>query len=102
MIEPVCLTLIAPRQLRDDLFDYLNEQTDLVSGFTASSAAGHGSTMRLRSAAEQVKGHADQAVVQLILPKVDAGRLVYRLRGSFAGANIVYWIQPVIEFGTID
>ena len=102
MIEPVCLILIAPHQLRDDLFDYLNEQTDLVPGFTASAAAGHGSTIRLRSPAEQVKGHADQAVVQIILPKTDAERLLDRVRASFAGTNIVYWIMPVMEFGTID
>ena len=34
--ELVCLTLIAARSLRDELFDYLNEQRDLVSGFTGS------------------------------------------------------------------
>jgi len=101
MIDPVCLMLIAPYQLRDDLFDYLNEQTDLVSGFTASDAAGHGSTIRLRSPAEQVKGHADQAVVRIILQQSNAERLLGRLRGSFAGTNIVFWIQPVIEFGII-
>jgi len=102
MIEPVCLTLIAPHQLRDDLFDYLDEQTDLVSGFTASDAAGHGSEVRLRSAAERVKGHADQVIVRIILQKADAERLLDRIRGSFAGANLVYWIVPVTEFGTID
>ena len=40
--EPVCLTLIAARKLREELFDYLSEQRDLVSGFTASDGAGHG------------------------------------------------------------
>lgn len=34
--ELVCLTLIAARSLRDELFDYLDEQCDLVPGFTAS------------------------------------------------------------------
>ena len=34
--EFVCLTLIVGRALRDELFDYLSEQRDLVSGFTAS------------------------------------------------------------------
>ena len=32
----VCLTLIASRQFRQELFDYLTTQSDLVSGFTAS------------------------------------------------------------------
>lgn len=99
---PVCLTLIASCKLRDELFDYLSEQTDLVSGFTASDAAGHGPRVLLHSAAERVKGHADQIVVRVILSGTDAGRLLDRLRGSFAGTELVYWILPVAEFGTID
>jgi hypothetical protein len=100
--QPVCLTLIVPHQLRDEVFDYLAEQTDLISGFTASHGAGHGADIRLHTAAERVKGHADQAVVQIILVKSDAGRLLDRLRVSFAGTRLVYWAMPVTEFGTID
>ena len=99
---PVCLTLIVPRKLRDELVDYLSEQTDLVSGFTASDAAGHGAEVRLHTAAECVKGHADQAVVRVILSRMDTDRLLDRLRISFAGTKLVYWILPVAEFGTID
>ncbi|WP_027551245.1 DUF3240 family protein [Bradyrhizobium sp. Cp5.3] len=98
----VCITLILPRQLRAELFDYLNEQTDLVSGFTASDAAGHGAGVRLQSMAERVKGHADQVIVWIVLPRSDAERLLDRVRTSFAGTNLVYWILPVAEFGTID
>lgn len=100
--EPVCLTLIVPRNLRDELFDNLSEQTDLVSGFTATDAAGHGSEVRLPTVGEQVKGHADQAVVQVILPRTNATRLLDRLRLSFAGTNLVYWVLPVAEFGIIN
>jgi hypothetical protein len=97
-----CLTLIVPRNLRDELFDFLSEQTDLVSGFTASDAAGHGANVRLHTAAERVKGHADQVVVRVILPGTDAGRLIEQLRISFAGTKLVYWVLPVTEFGIID
>jgi Protein of unknown function (DUF3240) len=100
--EPVCLTLIVPRTLRDELFDHLAEQTDLVSGFTASDAAGHGAEVQLHTAAERVKGHANQAVVRIIVSRMDAGRLLERLRVSFAGTRLVYWILPVTEFGIID
>jgi hypothetical protein len=100
--ESVCLTLIAQRQLRDELFDYLGEQTDLVSGFTASEADGHGAEVRLQTAAERVKGHADQVLVRIILQKDNAYRLLGRLRTPFGGTNLVYWIQPVTEFGTLD
>ena len=59
-VQSVCLTLIAARSLREELFDYLSEQRDLVSGFTASDGAGHGPTVQLQTTAEQVKGHADE------------------------------------------
>lgn len=100
--EPVCLTLVLSHQLRDELFDYLAEQSDLMSGFTASSAAGHGAEVRLHSASERVKGHADQVVVRIILSRIDAARLIDRLRISFGGTRLVYWIIPVTEFGMID
>ena len=100
--EFVCLTLIAARSLRDELFDYLSEQRDLVSGFTASDAAGHGPDVRLQTSAEQVKGHADDVMVRTVLQPQDAARLLERLKMAFAGSRIVYWLMPVSEFGVID
>ena len=100
--EPVCLTLIAARNLREDLFDYLSDQRDLVSGFTASDGAGHGPAVRLQSTAEQVKGHADEVLVRIILERPDATRLLARLKTAFAGTRILYWIIPVTEFGAMD
>ena len=98
----VCLTLILPRTLRDELFDYLSERTDLLPGFTATDAAGHGPEVRLHTAAERVKGHADQVVVQVILRTSDAERLIEQLRIPFAGTRLVYWILPVTDFGIIE
>ena len=100
--EFVCITLIAARSLRDELFDYLSEQRDLVSGFTASDAAGHGPDVRLQTSAEQVKGHADDVMVRTVLQPQDAARLLERLKMAFAGSRIVYWLMPVSEFGVID
>jgi hypothetical protein len=100
--EFVCLTLIAGRSLRDELFDYLSEQRDLVSGFTASDAAGHGPDVRLQTSAERVKGHADELMVRTILQVQQAAQLLERLKADFAGSRIVYWIMPVSEFGVID
>ena len=99
--DHVCVTLILARKLGVELPDFLCEQPDLSSGFTASEAAGHGANMQLLTAAERVQGHADQLHVQIILRTADASRLIDRLRDSFAGSNLVYWIAPVTEFGTI-
>jgi hypothetical protein len=98
----VCLTLIVARSLRDELFDYLSEQRDLVSGFTASEVAGHGPEVRLQTPAERVKGHADELLVRTILQAQDAPQLIERLKTAFAGSRFAYWVMPVSEFGSID
>lgn len=56
----------------------------------------------MRTAAERVKGHADQTAVQMILARSDADSLLERLRVAFAGTKLVYWSTPVTEFGTIE
>lgn len=98
----VCLTLILSRQFRDELFDFLGEQTDLVKGFTAGDAAGHGAGLRLHTSSERVKGHADQIVVWIVLQGSDTALLIDRLRTAFSGTKLVYWIVPVTEVGVID
>jgi len=100
--QSVCLTLVAARGLRQELFDYLNEQGDIVSGFTASDAAGHGPSVRLHTAAERVKGHGDQIIIRIILRNDAARQLLGCLKASFAGAHLVFWVTPVVEFGALD
>jgi hypothetical protein len=99
---PVCLTLVAGREFQQELLDYLSEQTDVVPGFTASEAAGHGPTVRLHSAAERVKGRADRILVRIILEEEAANRLIERLRTAFVGTHLMYWTSPVARFGVID
>ncbi len=99
--DDVCLNLILARALRDELLDFLSEQPDVASGFTASDAAGHGTNAQLQTSAERVKGHADQVHVRIVLRSTDAHRLLDRLRISFAGSNLLYWMTPVTEFGII-
>lgn len=101
-VARVCLTLVAGRELRQELFDYLSEQTDLVPGFTASDAAGHGPTIRLHSAAERVKGRADRVMVRIILEDQAAERLIERLRTAFTGTHLMHWATPIALFGVID
>lgn len=99
--DDVCLTLVAPVMLRDELLEFLSEQTDLLTGFTASNATGHGEDVRLHSPTERVMGRADQVVVWIVLQRDATSRLLDRLRETFAGGNLVYWITPVTERGAI-
>ena len=98
----VCLMLVAGRELREELFGYLSEQADVVSGFTASDAAGHGPAEQLRSAAERVRGRADRVLVRIIMKEHSADQLIERLRTQFVGTHLMHWTTPVTSFGVID
>ena len=100
--ERVCLTLVADWPVRQELFDFLADQTDLISGFTASDAAGHGRAARLHSPSEQVKGRADRVLIRMVLDEALAAQLLERLHATFRGAHITYWTMPVSRFGTIE
>ena len=97
----VCLNLVAGREMEGDLFDYLNEQATLVSGFTASEAEGHGPNVSLHTTAEQVKGRADRVLVRIILDEGAAEQLIQRLDADLSGSNLIYWTTPILRFGII-
>jgi nitrogen regulatory protein PII len=99
MTAYLCLTLVADREIQQDLFDYLTEQAPVVAGFTASEAEGHGSTARLHTVAEQVKGRADRVIIRIILDEQAADQIIRQIETTFASVNIVYWTTPVIQFG---
>jgi hypothetical protein len=99
MTAYVCLTLVADREIQQDLFDYLSEQAPLVAGYTASEAEGHGSTARLHSIAEQVKGRANRVLIRMILDEQVADQLIQQIMRVFAGTHIVYWTTPTLQFG---
>lgn len=98
-VSRVCLTLVASREIRDELIDCLAEQGELVPGFTASDAEGHGPTVRLHTAAEQVKGRADRVLVRIILDDAAAAELITRIEQAFAGSGLAYWTTPVLSSG---
>jgi Protein of unknown function (DUF3240) len=100
--ERVCLTLVVGRTIREELFEFLSQQTELASGFTASEVEGHGPSVRLHSATERVKGRADRVLVRTILEATAASELIARMQDAFAGAHLVYWTTPVLLAGVID
>jgi hypothetical protein len=97
----VCLTLVVSREIRDELIEHLAEQSELVPGFTASDAEGHGPTIRLHSVAEQVKGRADRVLVRIILDDAAASKLIAGIEQTFAGSGLAYWTTPVLSSGII-
>lgn len=98
---PVLLTLVMPEDVAQRIEDFLLTNGDLVRGFTANTAEGHGSVVELVAPAELVQGHAPRTVIRTVGREAPIRELLQRLKRQFPGANVFYWLVPVIEAGRL-
>lgn len=97
----VLLTLIMPRDVAQHVEDLLLSRPDLVPGFTANAAEGHGSVIPLVADAELVAGHAPRTVIRTVGPEADKRQVLALIKQHLPRANVFYWITPVIEAGRL-
>jgi len=97
----VLLTLIMPNDVAQHVEDLLLSRPDLVPGFTANSAEGHGSVVPLVEPAEQVSGHAPRTVIRTVGPEADKREMLALIKQELPQANIFYWLVPVIDKGRL-
>lgn len=97
-----CLTLVFPQSLEENVVDFLLSQATLASGFTTIKIEGHGRNSKLQSLLEQVRGRARRVQMNVVMNDEDARSLLLSLREELGNADIVYWISPVIEFGSFQ
>lgn len=95
------LNLIVPPQVEDALAEWLLERDD-VPGFSSVPMAGHGSSEKSMTLAEQVAGRSRRVMFVTHLPSETAKALLDDLRTAFAGSGLHYWVLPVAEFGRLD
>lgn len=93
------LTLAAPRALEEELSDALLEQPALVPGFSLVPSQGVGQNLALATAMEQVQGRAQRVLVQVAMRQTDVEPLLQHLRSHFGGAQITFWVLPLLAFG---
>ena len=98
--EGICILMlnVAPA-LDEDLVDYLLSIEEIV-GFTSYTVYGHGQHQGL-SVAEQVSGRRKRSQYELIV-KVSTISLIISGLAETVGRDIVYWQQPVSNFGRIE
>jgi len=94
------LTLVFPRAIEEPLVALMLQRHDLATGFTTGEVEGHGRHTKLQSMAEQVRGRARRGQMKVVLNDEDARELIAFLKGELGNADIVYWIMPVLEFGS--
>lgn len=93
------LTLIMPDDVAEHVQDLLLSHPELVRGFTASRAEGHGSVVELVEAAELVAGHAPRTVIRTVGAEAAMRRLLALIKDTLPRAKVYYWLVPVIETG---
>jgi len=90
------LTINLPPALEDNVVDWLLA-SDLDQGFTSYRADGHGSAHDQLSIDEQVRGRQRRLELRLVLDRSRLDDLVGSLRKEFSGADIFYYVLPVLD-----
>ncbi len=97
----VLLSLTLPNDVVQHVEDLLLSRPDLVPGFTASNADGHGSVVQLVEPGELVAGHAPRTQIRMIGPEDNMRAVLALLKTQLPRANLFYWLVPVIEMGRL-
>ncbi len=97
----VLLSLTMPNDVAQHVEDLLLSRPDLVRGFTASLAEGHGSVVPLLEAAEQVSGHSPRRQIRLAGSEEAMRAVLALIKHALPRANVFYWIVPIIEMGRL-
>ena len=98
--EEICILMlnVAP-ELEEDLVDYLLSIEQIV-GFSSYTVYGHGQQQGL-SVAEQVSGRRKRSQYELIVKKSIIPLIISGLAEA-VGRDIIYWQQPVSNFGRLE
>lgn len=99
-MSELCLTLLCPCSLEENLLDALLVSPEITI-FTSTQSAVHGMTPGNLSMSEQVLGRALATQVQVLIKLEDKEAVLASIRSQFAGIGLRYWITPIIETGEI-
>ena len=95
------LTLVMPNDVAQHIEDLLLSRPDLVRGFTASPAEGHGSVVQLVEPGELVSGHSPRTQIRTVGTEEEMRAVLALIKGSVPRANVFFWLVPVIEMGRL-
>ena len=100
------LVIIAAPSMEEVLVDWLlaypnGAEEAILPGFTALRVDGHSVASQHLSLAEQVMGRQRRLMFQIQLAEPVARDVVGVLKHDFPGADLHYWIMPLIEAGTL-
>lgn len=95
----VCLNLILPLALRDQVLDHLLKRPEWVGPFTTHRVEGHGDPDGILSLAEQVRGRTERVRVEILMDASHVEALLSELQGGISSAESVWWLTPLLKMG---
>jgi hypothetical protein len=97
----VLLSLTMPNDVAQLVEDLLLSHPDLVRGFTASQADGHGAVIPLVEPGELVSGHSPRIQIRMVGPEERMRAVLDLIKAELPRANVFFWLVPVIEMGRL-
>ncbi len=95
------LTLVYPMAIEEEILNLVLSESHAVKGFTTWRAEGHGHEFDNASASERVRGRVDRGVLVSVLPRPATSALLNRMRATFRGSRLAFWVEPVEQFGDL-
>lgn len=95
------LTVLAPRDLEDNVLEALLEMQPALPGFTTLAVSGHGERFEGTRVQEQVRGRIERSMTWLVLPEEDVERVLAQLRRCMSNPDVVWWVEPVDAMGRL-
>jgi hypothetical protein len=96
----VCLNLILPNALKDQVLDQLLKHPDWVGPFTTHRVEGHGDPDSIASPAEQVRGRAERVRIEILMDGTQVEALLAQLRADLQSRECVWSLTPVLSAGS--
>lgn len=97
----VLLSLTMPNDVAQLVEDLLLSRPDLVRGFTASIAEGHGAVVPLVEPGELVSGHSPRTQIRMVGPEEQMRSVLELIKSELPRANVFFWLVPVLEMGRL-
>jgi len=95
------LTLVMPNDVAQHVQDLLISRPDMVRGFTASHAEGHGSMVKLVEPSELVAGCAPRTMIRTVGSETVMRDILALIKRELPRASVFYWLVPIVEMGRL-
>ena len=96
--EQVLVTLTSPPSLESQIVDWLLSQNG-GTGFSSATIHGHSTRHDHLSIAEQVSGRQKRMQFQIQMSGRRLDGFIEMLTADFGGADLHYWVLPVLAGG---